>query len=363
MAHVTADRVKETSITTGTGALTLAGAVTAFQAFSAVCADTDTAYYCATLDSAAQWEVGLGTWGTGNILARTTVLASSNAGAAVNFSPGAKTVFLTIPAAIIKPRREVLTANRTYYVRTDGSDSNTGLANTAGGAWLNPSKAYDYVSSNLDLGGQYKVSVFLGAGTHSGISIATNGGGILNGLLEFVSDEAAVSGVVIGVCSFNNIGPRSQIKFIYMTFDANSDLVKAGNDNVVILSQCAFAAQAGNSVLTASAGGRIEVSGSITVSGTQCARFANLLQRGTLYVDVSSTNFLSAFNFTVAGLKLSEGSMVEYWSHGALTGTVTGVRANAKHLSQIITATGVEATDLLGNAAGTYTTGAQIVAA
>jgi hypothetical protein len=95
------DRVKETSTTTGTGTLTLAGAVTGYRTFGSVLADADTTYYAIELPASAEWEVGLGTvGGSGTTLARTTPLASSNAGAAVNFSAGSKTVFVTTPAAL-----------------------------------------------------------------------------------------------------------------------------------------------------------------------------------------------------------------------------------------------------------------------
>lgn len=94
MPFVTADRVKETTTTTGTGALTLAGAVTGFQAFSSVLAANDTCYYC--IVGGAEWEVGRGTYNT--TLTRTEVYASSNAGAAVNLSAGTKDVFITLPA-------------------------------------------------------------------------------------------------------------------------------------------------------------------------------------------------------------------------------------------------------------------------
>jgi hypothetical protein len=96
MPHIVADRVQETSTTTGTGSYTLAGAATGFRAFSAVCADGDTAFYAATEGSG--WEVGLGTFSTGGTLARTTILSSSNAGAAVNWPAGTRDVFLTVPA-------------------------------------------------------------------------------------------------------------------------------------------------------------------------------------------------------------------------------------------------------------------------
>lgn len=99
MALVLADRVKETTTTTGTGAISLAGASLNYQAFSAVLSDTDTTYY-AIIDSVnSDWEVGLGTYASaGNTLTRTTVYASSNSGSAVNLSAGTKDVFITYNA-------------------------------------------------------------------------------------------------------------------------------------------------------------------------------------------------------------------------------------------------------------------------
>lgn len=107
MAQIIADRVKETSTTTGTGAFTLAGAMTGFIAFSSVCANGDTAYYAIqSVDSSgnptSDWETGLGTWGTGGILTRTIVLASSNSNTAVSFSSGTKHVWIDAPAKFLK---------------------------------------------------------------------------------------------------------------------------------------------------------------------------------------------------------------------------------------------------------------------
>jgi hypothetical protein len=96
MALVLANRVQETSTTTGTGTLTLAGAVTGFQSFAAI-GNTNTCYYTIT-SAAGAWEVGIGTYTTaGTTLSRTTVLASSNAGSLVSFT-GTLNVFCDYPA-------------------------------------------------------------------------------------------------------------------------------------------------------------------------------------------------------------------------------------------------------------------------
>jgi hypothetical protein len=95
MALVVKDRVQETSTTTGTGSLTLLGAVTGFQTFSSAIGNTNTTYY--TIQNGAEWEVGIGTVSAGS-LSRDTVLESSNSGSLVNFSAGSKFVFCTYPA-------------------------------------------------------------------------------------------------------------------------------------------------------------------------------------------------------------------------------------------------------------------------
>lgn len=101
-----ADRVRETTTTTGTGTVSLGGAATGFRAFSAAFASATVVYYCITDGTA--WEVGSGAVTTGSpwTLARTTVLASSNAGSLVSFSAGTKDVFCDFPAAeatVIRP--------------------------------------------------------------------------------------------------------------------------------------------------------------------------------------------------------------------------------------------------------------------
>lgn len=97
MALILKDRISETTTTSGTGTITLAGARVGFQGFSAI-GDGNTTYYCIT-DGAA-WEVGLGTYtSTGNTLARTTVYSNSNGNTSpITLSAGTKNVFSPMPA-------------------------------------------------------------------------------------------------------------------------------------------------------------------------------------------------------------------------------------------------------------------------
>ena len=100
MALVLNDRVKETTTTTGTGTLTLGGAVTGFETFAAGIGNSNTTYYAVILPGSAEFEVGLGTLNSdSSTIARSTIISSSNSDNAVDFSAGTKNIFCTIPAS------------------------------------------------------------------------------------------------------------------------------------------------------------------------------------------------------------------------------------------------------------------------
>ena len=93
MSLVLADRVRQTTTSTGTGTITLDGSVDGFQSF-AVIGNANTTYY--TIAGGTQWEVGIGTYSSGT-LARTTVISSST-GSKLDLAAGTKDVFVTLPA-------------------------------------------------------------------------------------------------------------------------------------------------------------------------------------------------------------------------------------------------------------------------
>lgn len=98
MGMVLKDRVKETTTSVGTGAITLAGAAGPYQPFSVI-GDGNSTYYAIASQVGTDWEVGYGTYtAAGNTISRDTVLESSNSGALVNFPAGTKDVFITYPA-------------------------------------------------------------------------------------------------------------------------------------------------------------------------------------------------------------------------------------------------------------------------
>jgi len=127
MALVLADRVKETTTTTGTGAVTLLGASTGYQSFAAV-GNANTTYYTIAGQTGSEWEVGIGTYtASGTTLSRDTILASSNSGSVVTLSAGTKDVFVTYPAGrSIYANGTVLTATNSSIL--PASSGGTGLS-------------------------------------------------------------------------------------------------------------------------------------------------------------------------------------------------------------------------------------------
>jgi hypothetical protein len=134
MALVLADRVRETTTTTGTGSVTLAGAYTGFQTFSAGVGNANSTYYTIANVVSGEYEVGIGTYTSGgNTLSRTVVLSSSNANALVNFGAGSKDAFVTQPAerAVYVDGTNVVAANSATVPNSLLANSSLTLGSTA----------------------------------------------------------------------------------------------------------------------------------------------------------------------------------------------------------------------------------------
>lgn len=129
MALVVFDRVQETTTTSGTGSVTLLGAVSGFQSF-AVVGNSNTTYY--TITDGAAWEVGIGTYSTsGPTLARTTVLSNSNGNTSpITLSGGLAQVFVTYPSE--------------KSVNLDASGNVTPLGTIASGTWQGTTVGVSY---------------------------------------------------------------------------------------------------------------------------------------------------------------------------------------------------------------------------
>lgn len=126
MALIRADRIVETTTGTGTGALTLAGAVAGYRDFDSVMNTADTCYYAIeAVDSdgipTGAWETGLGTFNsTGPTLTRTSVHFSSNSNAAVSFAAGTKRVFMVVSATDYAALLARVTANEAAITALQG---------------------------------------------------------------------------------------------------------------------------------------------------------------------------------------------------------------------------------------------------
>ena len=119
MAFVLNDRVKETTTSTGTGTINLAGAADTFETFVAGIGTTNTCFYCISHQTANEFEVGIGTVtdASPDTLSRDTIITSSNSDSAVNLSAGTKDVFCTYPAS----RAPSASMLATTYVTTHNS--------------------------------------------------------------------------------------------------------------------------------------------------------------------------------------------------------------------------------------------------
>ena len=363
MAFKLFDRVQETATTTGTGDITLAGAVTGFSTFASRYSTGDTLYYgineCASGGTpTGAWEVGLGTYSAANTLARTTVLASSNSDALVSFAAGDKRVFVTMTALQGASIRERLTANRTYYVRTDGSDSNNGLANTSGGAFLTIQKAVDVVCGTLDTA-IYTVTIQVADGTYTtAIQAKSYVGG---GAIEIVGNAGTPTNVVINTtsstCFTNTCGAAYTLKYMKLTTTTSGNCIYCGKNSATNFYGLDFGSAPGSTHIYAEQQGIVQAMATYTISGAANYHYvagsqAEVRVTGSSWtVTISGSPAFNTFAFCGAHGFIHHSSVT-------FSGTVTGKRYDVIE-NGVIKTYGSGGNYFPGNTSGTYATGGQ----
>ncbi len=187
-----ADRVKQTTTTTGTGTLSLtAGTSSTLRTFVSGVGSGNTCYFCVANQSADEWEITQGTVTSGSpdTLSRTTVLYSSNSNNAVSFSAGTKDVFLVAPSVYGLPLIQLPTTFALRYAKEDMLSSTVGNARGTGAVDLQMKRdAATKVAS-----GNYST---IGGGTHNTASgtkatVAGGNGAVASGNYSFVGGGSA----------------------------------------------------------------------------------------------------------------------------------------------------------------------------
>ena len=243
MALVLNDRVRETSTTTGTGTLNLAGAVTGFESFVTGIGDNNTTYYAIVNRSADEWELGVGTVDdqSTDTLARTTVLSSSNSDSAVDFSAGVKDVFVTLPAS--KSVHEDASANVTLpndlllasdsSVLKFGADSDTTLTHTDGtGLTLNSTNKLTFRDAALYVNSSADGQLDIVADTEIQIAATTVD---INGDVE-ISGDLTVSGddITMGTNTAGHLLIADGTNFNSVAATSLSEISTVANDDVFL---------------------------------------------------------------------------------------------------------------------------------
>jgi hypothetical protein len=208
MALVLKDRVQETTTTTGTGTLTLGGAVLGYQTFAAI-GNANTTYYTISSATSSEWEVGLGTYtASGTTLSRDTVLSSSNSGSAVVLSAGTKNVFCTYPSS---KAAYVSASGPTDFATTTNTQFNSLGVGTPGSAVTGEIRATNNVTAYYSSDAKFKENI---RDIPNALEIVKEiGGQLFDWTDEYIAAHGGEDGYFVQKADFGHIAQKVQEHF------------------------------------------------------------------------------------------------------------------------------------------------------
>jgi hypothetical protein len=245
----------------------------------------------------------------------------------------------------------MLTANRTYYVRSDGSDSNTGLTNTSGGAFATFQHAFD-VAAALDLG-IYAVTIEAGTVSTFG-SIIINAPLIGGTALNLVGNGATLTtstdlGTIQVMAAQTT--PINVSGFTITNTRASGSCVRLdAAAKLVIGSGMTFGACASAHMRANVPGSYLSTTASYTISGSAASHMI-AVEQGGIRVNGGTVTITGTPSFSSGYASASLGAHIFVVS-ASFSGSATGPRY-AVATGGIVATNGAGATYLPGNSAGT----------
>lgn len=262
--------------------------------------------------------------------------------------------------------REVLTAARTYYVRTDGSDGNTGLSNTAAAAFLTIQAAIDHLAMAIDTS-TYDVTIQAAAGTYSTATGNSCKSIVGTGKIIIVGDEATpgnvivtTTGVMTGLTAnfyADNCATTYHIRGFKLTSSASGTVygIQAVNLSFVQFQNVVFDSGF-RSHLKGVYGGVLNATGnySITAGAVQHLEtlFFGFIRTASITITLTGTPAFSTAFVNASNLGSIYAELATY------SGGATGVRYTGA-LNATIETAGGGANFFPGDSAGATATGAQ----
>lgn len=261
-----------------------------------------------------------------------------------------KAYFDTLYVSLTTARREVLTANRTYYARSDGSDSNTGLVDSAGGAFLTLQKAVDTVAA-LDI---QTFTVTIQARTATFASVTVTGPWVGSGTVILLGDTTTPANVLInsaGNCITVQKGGRLNVRGLKLTA-GSIGLYANSNGTITVDGLMDFGACSSYHAYATTAGSILFTSSWNTTGGA----FASLGAQSGGVIDISSrsTTVTNTPAWASAYCSISLNALLIANAY-TFSGAATGSRYSASTGGGVFTASGPTAAYFPGNAAGTAT--------
>lgn len=254
--------------------------------------------------------------------------------------------------------REILSTNRTYYVRTDGSDSNNGLANTSGGAFLTIQKAVDVIANTLDLK-TYNVTVSIGTGTFTGaITLRSLVG---SGYVTIKGGTADLTSTVISTTSADCFGGYYtglyKLEYIKLQTTTAGNCINLQTSGHISFQNIAFGACAGRHMVSNGANTRITATGNYTINGS-CGLYHIGVFNGGTYTSSAAYTVTISGTPALGTYALCNTCSNAYFGQATYSGSATGARYNIT-LNGVVNTSGQATTWLPGNTVGTTATGGQ----